>query len=123
MGVSGLITDYTGVLIFLFIGIGFVTIMFSLSYVLRPSKPTPEKLTTYECGNLPASDARGCVSVKYYLIAIIFVLFDVETAFMFPWAIVFRDFGIFGLVEMAIFLLVLLVGFYYAWKKGALEWA
>lgn len=114
--------NYTGVLIFLLIGIGFVTIVFSLSYVLRPSKPTPEKLTPYECGNLPAGDARGYFSIKYYLIAIIFVLFDVETAFMFPWAVIFRDFGIFGLVEMAVFLLIILVGFCYAWKKGALEW-
>ena len=114
--------DYTGVLIFLIIAIGFVALMFSLSYIVRPSKPNPEKLTPYECGIVPTEDARGFVSVRYYLIAIIFVLFDVETAFMFPWAVVFRDFGIFGLIEMALFLLILLVGFCYAWKKGALEW-
>ncbi|MFH1287314.1 MAG: NADH-quinone oxidoreductase subunit A [bacterium] len=117
-----MITDYAGVLIFLSIGIGFVAVVFSLSYVLRPSKPTPEKLMPYECGNVPTGDARGYFSIKYYLIAILGVLFDVETAFMFPWAVVFRDLGIFGLIEMAIFLFVILVGFCYAWKKGALEW-
>ena len=114
--------DYTGVLIFLLIAIGFVAIMFSVSYVLSPDKPNLKKLLPYECGNIVTEDARGFVSVRYYLIAIIFVLFDVETAFMFPWAVVFRDFGIFGLVEMAVFLLIILVGFCYAWKKGALEW-
>lgn len=117
-----MVVDYTGVLIFLMIAIGFVTLMFSLSYAVRPSKPYKEKLIAYECGILPAEDSRGFVSIRYYIIAIIFVLFDVETAFMFPWAVVFRDFGMFGLIEMAIFLSVLLVGFIYAWKKGALEW-
>ncbi|MEW6088448.1 MAG: NADH-quinone oxidoreductase subunit A [bacterium] len=114
--------DYTGVLIFLIIALGFVALMFTAGYVLRPSKPTPEKLTPYECGILPSEDAHGYFSIKYYLIAIIFVLFDVETAFMFPWAVIFRDFGLFGLIEMAIFILIILVGFWYAWKKGALEW-
>lgn len=114
--------DYAGVLIFLMIAIGFVAIMYFVSFALRPDKPNLKKLLPYECGNIPAEDARGFFSIKYYLIVIIFVLFDVETAFMFPWAVIFRDFGIFGLIEMAVFLLIILVGFCYAWKKGALEW-
>ncbi|MGA2192169.1 MAG: NADH-quinone oxidoreductase subunit A [Nitrospirota bacterium] len=96
--------------------------MISVGYLLRPSRPDPSKLSPYECGCLPVGDAREQFSVRFYIIAMLFVLFDLETVFMYPWAISFNRLGLYGLVEMFIFILILLVGYFYAWKKGALEW-
>lgn len=93
-----------------------------LSALLGPSKPTPQKLAPYECGIIPTSDARHSTWVRYYLIAMLFLLFDMEVVFLYPWAVVFRQLGLFGLGEMAVFVAVLIFGYAYAWKKGALEW-
>jgi len=94
----------------------------ALSYVVAPQKPDREKLSPYECGFEAFEDARTKFDVRFYLIAILFIVFDLETAFLFPWAVVFTDIGIFGFVEMVLFLVILIVGYAWAWKKGALEW-
>lgn len=114
--------NYWPVIIYLIIAIAFGILMISVGYLLRPSRPDPSKLSPYECGCLPVGDAREQFSVRFYIIAMLFVLFDLETVFMYPWAISFNRLGLYGLVEMFIFILILLVGYFYAWKKGALEW-
>jgi NADH-quinone oxidoreductase subunit A len=93
-----------------------------LGYLLSPKRPNPEKLSPYECGFEPFNDARAPFDVRYYLVALLFILFDLETAFLVPWALVFRDLGWSGMAVMGIFLFLLTVGFVYEWKKGALEW-
>lgn len=113
---------------YIFIGLFFVVavlfpiVAVGLAYFLRPKRPTPEKATTYECG----LDTRGPTWVRfraqYYLYALVFVVFDVETAFLYPWAAAYNKLALFGLIEMLIFLAILVLGLVYAWKKGALEW-
>lgn len=93
-----------------------------LGYLLGPKHPDEAKLSSYECGFPAFDDARSPFDVRYYLVAILFIIFDLETAFLVPWAVVFRDLGWFGLISMGIFLALLTVGFIYEWKKGALEW-
>jgi NADH-quinone oxidoreductase subunit A len=93
-----------------------------LSRLASPLRPTPAKSSPYESGITPLGNTRERFSVKFYLVAILFIVFDLETIFLIPWGVMFRELGLFGLVEMAIFMLVLLVGLAYAWKKGALRW-
>ncbi len=93
-----------------------------MGYLVRPSRPYKEKLDPYESGILPDTDARFQFPFRYYLIAMLFVLFDIEIIFLYPWAVSFNQLGLFALVEMIIFLLILFVGYFYAWQKGALEW-
>jgi NADH-quinone oxidoreductase subunit A len=114
--------QYLPILIFLVVAIVFPLLMLSVAYVIRPDRPLPSKLAPYECGIETTSDARGRQSVQYYIIAVLFVVFDVETVFLFPWAVRYKVLGLFGLVEMGIFLLILVVAYVYAWKKGALQW-
>jgi NADH-quinone oxidoreductase subunit A len=90
---------------------------------LRPFRPTPVKSEPFECGNPSSGPAWGRFSVKFYLTAILFIVFDVEVVFLYPWAVMFRPLGMFGFVEMAVFVFVLALGFVYVWRKGALEWA
>lgn len=90
--------------------------------LVRPSRPYRAKLTTYESGAPTFSDARIKFPMRYYIIAMLFVIFDIETVFLYPWAVLFKQLGLFGLVEMLVFIAILLVGYFYAWKKGALEW-
>lgn len=92
------------------------------SRLLGPHRPTPKKLSPYESGMAPIGPAVRRFPVRFYLIAVVFILFDIEVIFLFPWAVIFRDLGLFGLVEMGIFIVILLVGYAYLWKKGALEW-
>ncbi|MFQ5508155.1 MAG: NADH-quinone oxidoreductase subunit A [Leptospirillia bacterium] len=115
-------TDYLPVLIFFVIAgaFGFVTII--LGRFVRPQMTYREKLLPYECGAPPISDARQPFPMRYYIIAMLFVLFDIEAVFMYPWAVVFNQIGIYGLVEMVLFITILLIGYVYAWGKGALEW-
>lgn len=101
--------------------IGVITI--TVGFIIRPKKPEKVKLSVYECGMPEFSDARKRYSVKFYIIAMLFVIFDVETVFLFPWAVAFDMIGIFGLIEMIIFIIILVFGYFYAWRKGALEWA
>ena len=114
--------NYLPVLIFMVIGVLVGLIAPTLGYLLSPKRPYPEKLSSYECGFPPFDDSRSPFDVRYYLVAILFVIFDLETAFLVPWAVVFRELGWFGLISMGMFLLLLTVGFIYEWKKGALEW-
>lgn len=114
--------NYFPILLFLAIGVVFGTMPIMLGYLLGPRRPDQEKLSTYECGFVPTDDARLPFHVRYYLIAILFILFDLEIAFIVPWAVVFRHIGSGGIIAMAIFILLLLLGFVVEWKKGALEW-
>jgi NADH-quinone oxidoreductase subunit A len=117
-----LLQNYLPVLIFMIIGLGVGIIAPVLGYLLSPKRPYPEKNAAYECGFDAFNDARSPFDVRYYLVAILFVIFDLETAFLVPWAVVFRQLGWTGLCVMGIFLGLLTVGFIYEWKKGALEW-
>ena len=112
------------VLLGLAIPIGFFA-LFTLvaSGMLHPQKYNKVKLEPYECGIEPITGARDRYSIRYYLVAMLFVIFDVETVFMFPWAVIFNKLLLFGLIEMLVFIFILVVGYYYAWQKGALEWA
>lgn len=121
-GVSDLVVSYLPVLIFMVLA-GFISlILFVVPFVLAPSAPDSEKNAAYECGFEAFDDARMKFDVKFYLIAILFIIFDLEIAFLFPWAVAFRDIGLFGFWSMMLFLGVLTVGFAYEWRKGALEW-
>ncbi|HKJ84116.1 MAG TPA: NADH-quinone oxidoreductase subunit A [Mariprofundaceae bacterium] len=122
MGASYLATEYVPIFIFILVALLMGVVPLALSVLVAPQKPDPEKLSAYECGFEAFEDARMQFDVRFYLVAILFVVFDVETAFMFPWAVVLDSIGLFGLVEMMLFLVVLLVGYVYAWKKGALQW-
>ena len=113
---------YFPILLYIMIGLAFGVFTLFFGALLRPNRPNPEKLSPYECGNPPFMDARQRVFVRYYLIAVLFVLFDLEAVFLYPWAVVYNKIGLFGLVEMVLFILILLVGYVYAWRKGAFEW-
>lgn len=114
--------NYVPIFIFVAIVLIAIPLPLLLAKLVRPENPTKEKLMPYECGIDPVDNARGRYTVRYYIVAILFVVFDVETIFLFPWAVKFKAFGTFGLVEMLIFLAILIVGYVWIWKKGALEW-
>ena len=114
---------YAAVLISFGIAALVVVILLGAGALLRPRRPSAVKAEAFECGNPASGPAWGRFSVKFYLTAILFIVFDVEVVFLYPWAVVFRSLGLFGFVEMAIFVLVLGLGFVYVWRKGALEWA
>ncbi|MCC8363503.1 NADH-quinone oxidoreductase subunit A [Lysobacter sp. A6] len=117
-----MLAEYLPTLLFLIVALGIGIALIIVGNVLGPKRPSSEKLSPYECGFNAFEDARMQFDVRYYLIAILFIVFDLEIAFVFPWALVFRDLGVFGLVEMGVFLALLVIGFVYVWKKGALEW-
>ena len=114
--------SYLPVLLFIVVGLVIGAAPMALGKLLSPSRPDPEKLSPYECGFEAFEDARMKFDVRYYLVAILFILFDLEIAFLFPWAVSLREIGPAGFWAMMIFLLILIVGFAYEWKKGALEW-
>ena len=103
-------------------GLGLGALLLGVGRFVSPNRPDPEKLSPYECGFEAFEDARMKFDVRYYLVAILFILFDLEIAFLFPWAVVLPDIGLFGFLSMMLFLLILIIGFIYEWKKGALEW-
>jgi NADH-quinone oxidoreductase subunit A len=117
-----MLEQYFPVLLFIVVGIGIGVALLGLGKLVGPDRPDPEKLSPYECGFEAFEDARMKFDVRYYLIAILFILFDLEIAFLFPWAVVLPDIGLFGFWSMMIFLGILIIGFAYEWKKGALEW-
>jgi NADH-quinone oxidoreductase subunit A len=117
-----LLQNYLPVLIFLAVAGGFGLVLLVLGWVLGPRRPDAEKASAYECGFEAFEDSRTRFDVRYYLVAILFIIFDLEIAFLFPWAVSLDAIGGFGLLSMAVFLTVLVVGFIYEWKKGALEW-
>ena len=113
---------YIPILLFLVIAIGFAVFSLCAARLLHSSRRNAVKLEPYECGIEPETDARDRYSIRYYLIGMLFVIFEVETVFMFPWAVSLGRLAVFGLVEMFVFLFILIVGYAYAWRKGALEW-
>jgi NADH-quinone oxidoreductase subunit A len=115
-------SGYIPIFIFLAIAIAFPVVTIIIAKLVRPSSPFQAKLEAYECGIKAASDSRGRYTVRFFIIAILFVIFDVETIFLFPWAVRYRALGWFGVVEVGVFLVILIVGYIWAWKKGALEW-
>ena len=117
-----MLAEYFPVLLFILVGIGVGVAPMVLGRLLAPNRPDPEKLSPYECGFEAFEDARMKFDVRYYLVAILFILFDLEIAFLFPWAVVLHEIGTFGFLAMVLFLAILVVGFVYEWKKGALEW-
>ena len=117
-----MLTEYFPILLFIIVGLVFGALLVAVGWALGPRKPDSEKLSPYECGFEAFEDARMKFDVRYYLVAILFILFDLEIAFLFPWAVTLNDIGAFGFWSMMVFLAVLVVGFLYEWKKGALEW-
>src|ERR1700757_4983056 len=113
---------WLGVVIMVVLGVGFAGVMIGLSVLLGPRNPTPEKLAPYECGMPPVGSARERQSVKFYLVAMIFLLFDIEVAFLYPWAMALRQLGWMGFVQVVLFMALLLAGYVYVWRKGALDW-
>ena len=114
--------SYLPVFLFILVGIGVGLVPMFLGKIIAPSNPEPEKLSPYECGFDAFEDARMKFDVRYYLVAILFILFDLETAFLFPWGVALKEIGWPGYISMIIFLLEFVVGFVYIWKKGALDW-
>ncbi len=114
--------NYIPILLFMAIVVAFAVISLLIGSIARPSRPNRAKLTPYESGSPLFSDARVPFPIRYYIIAMLFVIFDIEFVFLFPWAVDFKQLGLLGLLEMGLFIGVLLVGYWYAWKKGALEW-
>jgi NADH-quinone oxidoreductase subunit A len=117
------VVEYAPVLIFLLVAALFPVVALVIAAILRPSNPNQVKVEAYECGVPASGEARARYSVRFYIIAVLFVVFDVETIFLFPWAVKYRMLGAFGFFSMFVFLGILLIGYAYAWKKGALEWA
>lgn len=114
--------DFANVLVYIVISIGFIFGSLTIGRILRPNRPTPEKLTTYECGEEAIGSAWIQFNVRFYIIALIFLIFDVEIAVLFPWAVIFRKVGLLALAEILLFVGILVVGFAYVWVKGDLEW-
>ena len=120
--------NYFPILMFVLVGVAVGVLPIAMGFLLAPSRPDPEKLSPYECGFEAFEDARMKFDVRFYLIAILFILFDLEIAFLFPWASIFKDIvatesiKLFGFIEMLVFVAILVIGYIYAWAKGALEW-
>ena len=119
---NAVLTEYLPVLFFFLIAFAISVIMVVVSWLVAPQRPDSEKLSPYECGFEPFDDSRGRFNVRFYLVALLFIIFDLEVAFLFPWAISLGDIGLFGFWSMVFFLAILTVGFIYEWRKGALEW-
>ncbi|AMN46825.1 NADH-quinone oxidoreductase subunit A [Steroidobacter denitrificans] len=117
-----MLQNYVPILIFLGVATGLGVVLVALGFLFGPHRPDAEKLSAYECGFEAFSESRMKFDVRYYLVAILFIVFDLEIAFLFPWAVSLDATGMLGLAAMGVFLLILIVGFVYEWKKGALEW-
>ncbi len=122
MASSEFLANYLPILIFLGIAIALAVIIVAASYIVAQQRPDSEKVSAYECGFEAFDDARSKFDVRFYLVAILFIIFDLEVAFLFPWAVSLGDIGLFGFWSMVVFLGILTIGFIYEWKKGALEW-
>jgi len=117
------LAEYLPIVILATLALAFAVLSLSASALFRPHKPTPAKLAPYECGIVPERLPKGeRFSVKFYVVAMLFIIFDIETIFLFPWAVGFRQLGLFGLVEMAVFIALVFVAYIYVWKKGGLDW-
>lgn len=117
-----MIEQYVPIGIMMAVAVVFGIVLANINKWIGPKRPTAEKLSTYESGMEPVRTARERFSVKFYLVAMLFIVFDIEIVFMYPWAVKFKELGLFGFVEMLVFIAILLVGFVYVWRKGALKW-
>src|ERR1700693_2394003 len=118
------LSDYLPIVVMASVAVVFAVASLLASHALRPNHPNPVKLSAYECGNDPVRLPKGeRFSVKFYVVAMLFIIFDVETIFLFPWALTFRSFGLFGLAEMVVFIALVFVAYVYVWKKGGLDWS
>ncbi|MDO8682712.1 MAG: NADH-quinone oxidoreductase subunit A [Armatimonadota bacterium] len=117
-----MLSAYFPVLILIILATGFAIGALALSYYVGPKRPNPAKVEPYECGMKPIGSARQRVPIRFYLIAMLFILFDIEIVFLYPWAVVFDQLGLFGFIEMVVFIAILTIGYVYVWRKGALEW-
>lgn len=117
-----MLESYVPIFVMIAGGITFGVVMVKLNEWFGPRRPTEEKLTTYESGMEPVRSARERFSVKFYMVAMLFILFDIEVVFLYPWAVSFRQLGLAGFVTMAVFIVILFIGYFYVWRKGALEW-
>jgi NADH-quinone oxidoreductase subunit A len=115
-------TGYIPILILLVVAVGFAAVALIIAWLLGPSKPDASKESTYECGMDPVGDARERFSVRFYVVATLFIIFDLETVFLFPWAVIFKSEALFFFFEMLVFLGILLIGYIYVWRMGALDW-
>ena len=120
---SNYIQNYTVLLLMLGVVVLLAGAIVALSYLLGQRRPNARKLSPYECGMTPTGDARQSFSIKFYLVAMVFILFDVEIVFLYPWAVIFHELRMFGFIEMVLFLALVLAGFAYLWKKGVLDWS
>lgn len=119
---ASMLTDFGRIFIFFIIGVVFTAAGLAAAWLLRPRRPYPEKHSTYECGEEPVGSSWVRFNIRFYIVALIFVIFEVEVVFLFPWAVVFRNLGFFAFIEMLIFLAILIVGYAYVWAKGDLDW-
>ena len=119
---QSMLAEYLPIVLFLVVAIAITVVMIAASYIMGPQNPDSEKVSAYECGFEAFEDTRGRFDVRFYLVAILFIIFDLEVAFLFPWAVSLGNIGLLGFWSMMIFLAVLTIGFVYEWKKGALEW-
>jgi NADH-quinone oxidoreductase subunit A len=117
-----MLSDYLPVVILAALGAAFAVASLAASALLRPHRPSPAKVAPYECGIVPQGEPAGRFPVKFYVVAMLFIIFDIETIFLFPWAVTFRRLGLFGLVEMAVFIVLVFVAYVYVWQRGGLEW-
>jgi NADH-quinone oxidoreductase subunit A len=117
-----MLTEFGKIFIFLIIGVVFVAGALIVNWFIRPHRAYPAKTSTYECGEVPVGDAIVKFNIRFYIVALIFLIFDVEVIFLFPWAVVFQRLGLFAFIEMMVFLAILVVGYAYVWVKGDLEW-
>ena len=118
-----MLIDYLPIVVMAVLATGFAIVSLMASSLLRPNRPNPVKLSAYECGNDPVRLPRGeRFSVRFYIVAMLFIIFDIETIFLFPWAVSFRSLGLFGLIEMAVFIGLVFVAYVYIWRKGGFEW-
>jgi NADH-quinone oxidoreductase subunit A len=117
-----MLNEYLPIIILLILSTGLAALVVIIGHSFGPRRPTARKSVPYESGMRPIGPGTRQMSVKFYLVAVLFILFDIEVIFLLPWAVVFRQLGLFGLIEMFVFILILLVGYVYAWKRGALEW-
>ena len=117
-----MLENYIPIFLMIAAGFGFGFVTMKVNEWLGPKRPNAEKLSTYESGMEPVRSAHERISVKYYMVAMLFIIFDIEVVFLYPWAVSFKELGLAGFITMTIFITILLVGFYYIWRKGALEW-
>lgn len=117
-----MLTEFGGILAFLIVGAVFTAGGLAAAWLLRPHRPYPQKNSTYECGEEPIGVSRIRFNIRFYVIALVFLIFEVEVLFLFPWALAYKDFGMFAFIEMVVFLGILIVGYAYVWAKGDLEW-